>query len=59
MKSGRHRQAYWFTMQSGRGQQARYLEYISRENQYIEADIRKLSNGDGPYFSLFLVSRNG
>ncbi len=36
---------------------ARYLEYIGREQQRIESDVRQLTADPGPYFSLFVVSR--
>jgi precorrin-2/cobalt-factor-2 C20-methyltransferase len=37
---------------------AQYLEYIGRENQKIVRDINCLEGTSGPYFSLFLVTRN-
>lgn len=42
---------------TGRMQDASYLEYISRDNQVIETDVSKLENAAGPYFSLFVVRR--
>ena len=40
-----------------RFEDANYLEYISREQQYIVSDLTQLENTAGPYFSLFLVTR--
>lgn len=40
---------------TGRTGQARYLEYIGRENQKIERDVASLTEQSGPYFSLFVV----
>lgn len=34
-----------------------YLEYIGRDNEYIEKDISRLDHKAGPYFSLFMVTR--
>ena len=36
---------------------ANYLEYISRDNQKIITDLNLLDNKAGPYFSLFVVTR--
>jgi len=36
---------------------AKYLEYIGRKNQQVIDDVTLLANEDGPYFSLFVVSR--
>jgi len=36
---------------------ARYLEYISRDNQKIVTDLNQLENEEGPYFSLFVITR--
>lgn len=41
----------------GRNDDARYLEYIGRDNQQIETDVRQLAHEAGPYFSLFVVTR--
>lgn len=43
--------------ETGRQNDARYLEYIGRENQRVEASISSLANEAGPYFSLFVVTR--
>ncbi len=40
---------------TGRSQDARYLEYIGRDNQKIIEDVKNLSHEAGPYFSLFVV----
>ena len=42
--------------QSGRSHDARYLEYIGRDEQKIETDITRLESTAGPYFSLFVIS---
>jgi len=34
---------------------ASYLEYIGRENEFIEDNVSLLANEAGPYFSLFVV----
>jgi len=36
---------------------ANYLEYISRDNQKVISDLNLLDDVAGPYFSLFLVTR--
>ena len=43
--------------QTERLEQAQYLEYIGRENEYICTDVEQLSPSAGPYFSLFVVTR--
>jgi len=43
--------------QSGRTEDARYLEYIGRDNQRIVDDVRQLAVEVGPYFSLFVINR--
>jgi precorrin-2/cobalt-factor-2 C20-methyltransferase len=40
-----------------RSADARYLEYIGRDNQRIEPDVTQLVAESGPYFSLFVVTR--
>lgn len=42
--------------QSGRTEDAQYLEYIGRENQQIIADVSELAVVSGPYFSLFVIA---
>ncbi|TEW56531.1 precorrin-2 C(20)-methyltransferase [Psychromonas sp. RZ22] len=36
---------------------ANYLEYISRDNQKVITDLNQLEDKAGPYFSLFLITR--
>ncbi len=43
--------------ETGRTQQANYLEYISRDNQLIERDVTNLEHTQGPYFSLFVITK--
>ena len=58
MKAGRARPRILALLdETGRAKDARYLEYIGRENQRIEADLRQLVPEAGPYFSLFVVTR--
>lgn len=40
---------------TNRMQDASYLEYIGRDNEYIEDDVSQLAAEAGPYFSLFVV----
>ena len=40
---------------TNRVEDASYLEYIGRENEYIENDVSQLAVEPGPYFSLFVV----
>ncbi len=42
--------------QSGRKDDAKYLEYIGRDNQQIISDIDDLDPVEGPYFSLFVIA---
>ncbi|WP_432473428.1 precorrin-2 C(20)-methyltransferase [Amphritea sp. HPY] len=44
--------------ESGRTEDAQYLEYIGRENQRIEQSVSELEVEPGPYFSLFVVLRS-
>lgn len=44
--------------QSGRTNDAQYLEYIGRDNERIEKDVSKLEVEAGPYFSLFVILRS-
>jgi len=44
--------------QSGRTVDARYLEYIGRDNQRIVYPVTELEVEAGPYFSLFVVLRS-
>jgi precorrin-2/cobalt-factor-2 C20-methyltransferase len=45
--------------ESGRFEDAHYLEYIGRDNERVISDISQLKEEVGPYFSLFLVVRAG
>ncbi len=61
MKAGKARQRILKLLEeSGRAGQARYLEYIGRENERIVSDVAMLNDGapgePGPYFSLFVVT---
>ena len=44
--------------ETGRSADAKYLEYISREQEKIVTDIKQLDEAEGPYFSVFVVIRN-
>jgi precorrin-2/cobalt-factor-2 C20-methyltransferase len=58
MKAGRSRARILSALeQSGRSADASYLEYIGRDNEMIETDISRLDSNAGPYFSLFVVTR--
>ena len=58
MKAGRSRQKILDALkQSGRENDANYLEYIGRDGQVIERDVSRLTDEVGPYFSLFVVLR--
>jgi precorrin-2/cobalt-factor-2 C20-methyltransferase len=45
--------------QAGRIADARYLEYIGRDQQKIVTDVTKLENREGSYFSLFVITAVG
>lgn len=58
MKAGRARQRILSLLsQTGRRDDAHYLEYIGRENQRILSDMDQLEDHAGPYFSLFVINR--
>lgn len=58
MKAGRARSKIIKSLAlSARTHEAQYVEYVGRENQYIEKDITQLTTDQGPYFSLFIVSK--
>ena len=59
MKPGRRRPALLKLIESaGRTGDARYIEYAGQTNEKLVADITTLAPDEkGPYFSLFLVSR--
>jgi precorrin-2/cobalt-factor-2 C20-methyltransferase len=44
--------------ETNRTADAKYLEYISREQEKIVRDISNLDDAEGPYFSVFVVIRN-
>ena len=59
MKAGRSRPKILDALrQTDRINEAAYLEYIGRDNQYIEKDVSQLADEAGPYFSLFVVTRS-
>jgi precorrin-2/cobalt-factor-2 C20-methyltransferase len=59
MKAGRSRQRILNALAiAHRSGDAKYLEYISRDNQKIIADVSGLSGEAGPYFSMFVVTRD-
>ncbi|CAA0101275.1 Precorrin-2 C(20)-methyltransferase [BD1-7 clade bacterium] len=43
--------------EAGRTDDANYLQYISRDNEYVTTDITTLDKEPGPYFSLFILTR--
>lgn len=58
MKAGQARPRILALLEeTGRNNDARYLEYIGRENQRVESSISALMNEPGPYFSLFVITR--
>lgn len=58
MKAGRSRQKILTALkQSGREDDAKYLEYIGRDGEVIHGDVSALEGESGPYFSLFVVLR--
>ena len=57
MKAGQSRPRILGALeQTGRIEDARYLEYIGRENELIVTDVRELAVEPGPYFSIFVVT---
>ncbi len=44
--------------ETNRTADAKYLEYISRDQEKIVKDISELDASEGPYFSVFVVIRN-
>ena len=56
MKAGQSRVRILSALRAtNRMQDASYLEYIGRENEFIEDDVSQLPVEPGPYFSLFVV----
>jgi precorrin-2/cobalt-factor-2 C20-methyltransferase len=59
MKAGRARPRILAALaDTGRIDDARYLEYIGRDNELIETDVGRLAPEAGPYFSIFVVTRS-
>jgi precorrin-2/cobalt-factor-2 C20-methyltransferase len=59
MKAGRARPRILNALAAtGRIGDARYLEYIGRDNEMIETDVARLAHAAGPYFSIFVVTRS-
>lgn len=59
MKAGRSRQKILDALnQSKRTKEAKYLEYIGRVSESISIDITELEGEAGPYFSLFVVTKD-
>ena len=57
LKAGRSRpRLLKLLTQSGRSHDAKYLEYIGRDNQKIASDVEQLDDEAGPYFSLFVIT---
>lgn len=44
---------------AGRSNEACYLEYVGHETERVVHDVSTLDGDKGPYFSLFLVTRDG
>lgn len=58
MKAGRSRQRILDALHATRrSQDACYLEYIGRDDERIYRDINQLEGAEGPYFSLFFVTK--
>ena len=59
MKAGRARPRILRALEAtGRLHEARYLEYIGRDNEAIVSDVSHLAAEAGPYFSIFVVTRS-
>ena len=58
MKPGRRRDRILALIhQAGRTADACYVEYAGQKNQRIVRDITRMEPGAGPYFSVFLITR--
>ncbi len=58
MKPGKRRPAILDLLKkSNRTDDARYIEYAGQAEQRIVEDISTLEDGEGPYFSVFLINR--
>ena len=56
MKAGPYRPKILVALaDTGRSDEANYLEYIGRDEQVIIDDVSQLGDDKGPYFSLFVV----
>lgn len=56
MKAGPYRPKILAALaETGRSEEANYLEYIGRDEQVIIDDVSQLGDDKGPYFSLFVV----
>ena len=59
MKAGQARMKILAALEAtGRTAQAQYLEYVGRDNQWLEPNVALLPREAGPYFSLFIVTSN-
>ena len=60
MKVARQRQRLrQLIEESGRLDEARYMEYLGREQECIVHDLRELPDEGGVYFSVMLITRSG
>lgn len=58
MKAGRARPKILTALRkTQRLEEAKYLEYIGRDNERIVEDVSQLEDKAGPYFSLFVVTK--
>lgn len=59
MKAGRSRPRLMCLLdKTKRLEDAHYLEYIGRENEYISSNVNSLNRDElGPYFSLFVITK--
>ncbi|ROS04889.1 precorrin-2/cobalt-factor-2 C20-methyltransferase [Sinobacterium caligoides] len=58
MKAGRSRRRLLSLLtKTGRKHEARYGEYIGRDNQWLCSSVEELTDEAGPYFSLFIITR--
>lgn len=59
MKAGRARPKILAALErTSRLQDAKYLEYVGRDNERIVTDVARLPCEAGPYFSLFIITRS-
>ncbi|MHA2936966.1 precorrin-2 C(20)-methyltransferase [Vibrio sp. RC27] len=59
MKAGQERaRILTLLKETNRFDDAQYLEYISRDNQQVVSDLSQLADQAGPYFSLFVITRD-